>query len=279
MKRICFLLLAGVAAFLCNGQSSQGNFLASISGVDRMSIVKTSIDIPSWHEKSFWPLYETYMAKMDEVSSRTYRALGNLAGTEKNVGEEEAFNNAKNLLAFRIEQQALRQQYYIEIGKDFNGVIALQFLQTEALLDMMESSDIYDHSRLRNFRFHPKALTQVQFAAAKRNTLTKALSLTPEETDNFWSVYAGYQDECDAILGENYDLIASFAGEASDFTPALAKRMGYNFLTVMERETTLKEKYFMEMNEKVGPSLAARFLAWEDYYSLVSKMHAWAENP
>jgi hypothetical protein len=46
----------------------------------------------------------------------------------------------------------------------------------------------------------------------------------------------------------------------------------------MEREVKLKEKYFLEMNAAVGPTLAARFLAWEDYYSVVAKMHAWAET-
>ena len=72
--------------------------------------------------------------------------------------------------------------------------------------------------------------------------------------------------------------IGLFASDAADFTPALAKRLGHDLLHIMEREIRLKERYFLEMNALVGPSTAARFLAWEDYYSLVSKMHAWAEN-
>ena len=60
---------------------------------------------------------------------------------------------------------------------------------------------------------------------------------------------------------------------------ALAKRLGNDLLQVMEREIRLKERYFLEMNAIVGSVPAARFLAWEDYYSVVCKMYAWAETP
>jgi hypothetical protein len=120
-------------------------------------------------------------------------------------------------------------------------------------------------------------MTAHQFKAAKRNTISKALPLTEGESSKFWTVYSQYEDECDALLGGDYSIVALYAGDASDFTPALAKRLGNEFLQVIERESKLKEKYFEKMNEAVGSSVAARFLAWEDYYSLVSKMYAWAD--
>jgi len=278
MKRIC-AIVAGMVAFSCYGQTTNGSFVASISGVERLSLVKTSIDIPSWHEKNFWPVYENYLASSSEVSSQTYRALDDLARTSKSSGVEEALNNGRKLIQFRNDEFAVLQKYYEEIGKDFNGIIALQFLQTEIMIDMMETSRIYENSPLRTYRFHPKALSEEQFALAKRNTITKALNISDDESAKFWGVYARYEEECNATLGENYDIFAVFAGEASDFTPALAKRLGYNFLTLMKREMKLKEKYFDEMNQAVGSSLASRFLAWEDYYSVVSKMYGWADAP
>ena len=66
------------------------------------------------------------------------------------------------------------------------------------------------------------------------------------------------------------------AGEATDYPSGLAKRLGYDLLIVMGRELEVKEKYYQEMCAQTSPSLAARFLAWEDYYSVVCKMTTWA---
>ena len=108
--------------------------------------------------------------------------------------------------------------------------------------------------------------------------MSTALSLSSTEKDAFWTVYEKYEEECNAVLGENYSLYGLFASDAADFTPALAKRLGNDLLQVMEREQKLKEKYFMEMNVAAGPFNAARFLAWEDYYSVIAKMYAWADK-
>jgi hypothetical protein len=121
-------------------------------------------------------------------------------------------------------------------------------------------------------------MNTTQLKEAKHNTIRSALSLTDDKAEAFWKVYTRYEEECDALLGEDYSIIGLYAVEPSDFTPGLSKRLGYDFLQLMQRETKLKEKYFRAMNEAVGSSLASRFLAWEDYYSLLSKMYAWAEQ-
>lgn len=270
---LCLLATAGF------GQHAQNTLTLTVSENDRISVVKSSVRLAEWHEKSFWPLYEKYMNDAVKVYSLTYRSLQDLAGTDKTISDQEAFENAWKLLTYRNDELALRKQYYQEIGSVLNGVVAFQFLQTEAMMDMIESSEIYGKSSWKNFRFHPQALSSDQIKTAKHNTLSSGLSLSPGEEDAFWMVYSKYEEECDALLGEEYSLYALFASDAADFTPALAKRLGHDLLHVMEREIKLKEKYFLEMNAVVGSSLAARFLAWEDYYSLVSKMYAWADTP
>jgi hypothetical protein len=277
MIRICTIVVAGSLAMPCFGQTAQTVANASISNGDRMTLVRTSIDVPAWHEKNFWPLYENYVGASSNVSSDVYRALQNLATADRNMPAEEAADMGQQLLSLRGQELQLLKSFYIEIGKEFNGLIALQFLQTEAMLDMVESASIYDDSQWKKFRFHPKALRDDQVTFAKRNVITKAMMLKAEETDNFWSVYAEYEEERDAVLGNDYDMVSVFAGDVVDFTPALAKRLGYDLLTLMEREQKLKEKYFQKMVDTAGPVVGARFLAWEDYYSLISKMNAWSE--
>jgi hypothetical protein len=279
MKCICTLVLLNiVVGFACLGQRAKGALVASISGVDRMSLVKSSIDVPAWHEKSFWPLYENYLGKVDDISSFTYQSLNDLARIDKGVPQEDAMEHATKMIAYRHEVLAVRKEYFGEIGSALNGVIALQFLQTEILLDMMESSRIYEETSWKNFRLQPKLMSSDQLSAARQNMVRNALALTEEEGKNFWKVFNEYEAELDALLGEDYSVFGLYGGEPSDFTPALAKRLGRDLVQILERELKLKEKYFSEMNRQVNPSVAARFLAWTDYNSLVSKMYAWVEN-
>jgi hypothetical protein len=278
MKRACSLLIVSMMVMVCFGQHANSTFVASISNSDRMEMVKNSIDIPAWHEKSFWPLYEKYMTKFEEASSLSYRSLDDLARTDSKNTEQEAFDNARKMLDNRYAELAVRKEYFISIGNSFNGIIALQFLQTESLLDMMESSRIYESTSWKKYRLHPTAVESDQLNYAKHNTIAKAVALTPEKAQAFYEVYSRYEAECNDLLGDNYDLYSLYAGEPADFTPGLSKRLGYDLVSVMQRELKLKDKYFMAMNEAVGPVLASRFLVWEDYYSLISKMHAWSEG-
>ncbi|MEX1238968.1 MAG: hypothetical protein WEB30_04595 [Cyclobacteriaceae bacterium] len=269
----CLLVLSGFSQRPKNTLA-----LLSVSGTDRISVVKSSVRLAEWHEKAFWPLYEKYLSDATKVYSQTYRSLQDLAETDASMSPEEAFENGWTLLSHRNEELLLKKKYYQEVAAILNGVVALQFLQTEAMMDMLESAEIYSKSGWKAYRFHSRAIPEDKVREAKRNTLASAMTLSPGKKDAFWAAYGQYEEECDALLGEAYSVYDLFAGDAADFTPALAKRLGNDLLQVMEREVRLKERYFLEINATVGSTEAARFLAWEDYYSLVSKMYAWAEN-
>jgi hypothetical protein len=278
MKRLGIISLLGVMAFASLAQRNSGTLVASIAGADRLSLVKNSISIPAWHEKTFWPMYEDYLKNIGGVSSSAYRYLDEFAKTEQYNDDKEAFEMASKMIGSRYDLLALRERYYSQMGSAFNGVIALQFLQTEALLDMMESSRIYESTHWKNYRFHPTALNAAQLKTSKHNTINTALSLPENKLQAFWEIYNRYEEECNALLADDYSMVSLYAGDPADYTPALAKLLGTEFLHVLQREVKLKEKYFNEMNRMMGGSVAARFLAWEDYYSLISKMHAWAGN-
>lgn len=278
MKQFGIIGLLSVLMFQVFGQHNYGKLVASVSGNDRLALVKNSITIPAWHEKTFWPLYEDYLSNAGEVALMSYRSLDDMAKLSDNLSEQETFAFVRTMITHRYNLLAIREQYYKQIGSGFNGIIALQFLQTEALLEMMECSRIYEDTKWKNFRFHPGTMDDLQAKIAKHNIIKNALAISTEKSDAFWKIYTRYEEECDALLGEDYSLVSLYAGDPTDFTPGLAKRLGSDFIQVLKREVKLKEKYFLEMNKAVGSSLATRFLVWEDYYSLVSKMYAWAEN-
>jgi hypothetical protein len=276
MKGTFLATALSCCAIICFGQHAKNTLALSVSGNDRIAVVKSSVTLAEWHEKSFWPLYETYLNEAVKVYSLTYRSLQDLTGTDAASAEQDAFDNGWKVLTYRNEELQLKRKYYQEVGAVLNGVVALQFLQTEAMMDMLQTAQIYSNSGWEKYRFQAHGLKADKVKQAKRNTLVAALSIPADKKDVFWSVYNKYEDECDALLGEAYSVYGLFASDAADFTPALAKRLGNDLLHVMEREIRLKERYFLEMNATVGSTLAARFLAFEDYNSVVAKMHAWA---
>lgn len=237
-----------------------------------MDLVRASIPLSEWHEMSFWAQYKDYLGKIQAVSSQTYGAIQKLARTEKGGDDQKAFENGCEIIACRFNELIVKREYFNQISHNHNGIIGFQFLQAEAMLDLIESARIYDQSSLRNFRFLHNAFSADKLKQAKYNMITSALSLSPNEADTFFPVYFRYEQECDDLMGETYDLYELFSVDAADLTPLVSKNHGYNLLTLMKREIKLKEKYFNEMNSAVGSSLAARFLAWEDYYSITCKM-------
>lgn len=278
MKSFSFTVILFLIASATFGQLAKSTLDLTVSGKDRISVVKSSVHLAEWHEKAFWPLYERYLTDAVKVSNLTYRSLQDLANTDQSVADQEAFENGWQLLTYRNDELKLRKQYYQEVGAALNGVVALQFLQTEAMMDMLETSRIYGNSNWSKFRFHAPSLPQAQVRKAKHTLLSSAIKLPSEKAEAFWSLYNQYEDECDAVLGEGYSVYGLFTGEPSDYTPALAKRLGNDLLQVMEREIRLKERYYLEMNATVGSLAAAEFLASEDYYSVVSKMYEWAQK-
>jgi hypothetical protein len=266
-----------VAVISAFGQPMNTNLMASSSGNDRIAVVKASIPLTDWHEKSFWKQYESYWDEIQKVSRSTYAGLQAIAGMNKQTDSLEAFEAGCSLIDGRFNELSIRYQYFTKIGMEHNGVIGLQFIQTEAMLDIVECSRLYEETPMQKFRFLPKKFPTTQVKKAKHSIIINALSLTPEEAAQFLPVYLRYEQEVEQILGEEYNLYELYVGEASDFTPMLARRQGYDLLTVMERELKLKEKYFVELNGIIGAPIAARFLAWEDYYSIICKMNAWVE--
>jgi hypothetical protein len=164
MKHLYIIgLINVIVASACLAQQYNNSIAlnASVSGTDRMSVIKNSIAIDEWHEKSFWPLYGKYASKVEGVSMQAYRALNDLALVNKSISNDEAYEDGVKFINFRYELLNILQQYYVEIGSEFNGIVALQFLQTEALLDMIESSRIYESTPIsdnsgfiQNFSHH-----------------------------------------------------------------------------------------------------------------------------
>jgi hypothetical protein len=258
-------------------QSVQSDFVASVSETDRIGFVRTSVPLSDWHENTFWPQYADYRENTADISLKEYIAVQQLARESENTSTPAAYESGSVLIERCSDELAMKSRYYSEIGQSHNGIIALKFLQTELLLDLMETSRIYEQTWIKKYRFNSSHVSEDSRWQAEYNTVVKALNLTPADAQLFLPIYIEFEREREETIGDQYDLYGLFVGEPTDFTPGLAKRQGYDLLSIMDRELKLKAKYFNQLNTVLGPQVAARFLAWEDYYSIQCKLNIWAD--
>lgn len=257
-------------------QSVQSDYVASVSESDRIGFVRTNVPLNDWHENTFWPQYADYRENTADLSLKEYIAVQELArNSESATGT--AYESGQSLIGRCGDELSMKNRYYANISQTHNGIIALKFLQTELLLDLMETSRVYEQTWLRKYRLNLNPVSEEKRWQVEYNVVVKALKLLPDDVPLFLPIYAEFERERSETLGAQYELYGLFVGEASDFTPGLAKRQGYDLLSVMDRELKLKQKYFERLNEVLGPQIAARFLAWEDYYSVLCKLNVWAD--
>ncbi len=258
-------------------QSVQSDFVASVSETDRVGFVRTNVPLSDWHENTFWPQYSDYRENTADLSLKEYIAVQELVRESQNTSTNAGYESGSVLVTRCVDELAMKSRYYAEIGASHNGTIALKFLQTELLLDLMETSKIYEQTWLRKYRLSPNMLAEDQQWQAEYNTLVKVLNISASDAPLFLPIFTEFELEREETLGDQYDLYSLFVGEPAGFTPGLAKRQGYDLLALMDRELKLESKYFERLNGALGSQIAARFLAWQDYYSVQCKLNIWAE--
>src|SRR5688572_3761440 len=114
MKGISFTAALFGLAIASLAQPATNTLTLSVSGDQRISVVKSSVRLAEWHEKSFWPLYDKYLDDAVKVYSLTYRSLQDLTTTDASSAEQDAFENGWKLLTYRNDELQLKKKYYQE---------------------------------------------------------------------------------------------------------------------------------------------------------------------
>lgn len=264
-----------VAAYTSFAQSPESVIVASIRETSpTVSTPRAVESLESWREQTFWNLYDDYRDKTLTVTIREHEAVQLLSCSGKETPTDEALLNGVRMIGSSLDKLIVKCQHFRELSSDENGIYALRFLQTAVMLDMVERSQIYEQSDLIDHHFVPDSIESQERWKEKFKVMATALALSPQEEKAFMPIYLKFDQESEDVVGAHYHAYSIFAGDATDFTPALARRHGFDLLDVIEREIRLKEKFFNEISASLGSSVAARFLAWEDYYSIQCKLRA-----
>jgi hypothetical protein len=275
MKSCFFTVLYTFAFYLGIAQPAQNSQDSPDGDPDRMTLVKNSMALDRWHEQSFWATYEGYLSEEEEFTEAHDARLQKLVQLDSNVEGKNAYDRALKVIAGRNDLINLWQRYFASITTTNNGGIALKFLQTESLLAMMEDAAVYEAAA--DYSYHrPVTIISSGTWRERAEAMSKSMNLSPENEANFMEAFEQYEEERIDVLGEDYSVYDLYIGDPTDFTPAFAKRMGRDFIEVMKRENKLKQKYLEEMARKVNEGVAARFIAMEDYQSILAKMYLWS---
>lgn len=274
MKATVVVILIVCLNLLCVKVFSQLHALVASthSYPERVSVVEASVDITEFHERLFWPIYEQYQEKQEVSLDCALQAFKQLA-TAESKSAANAYKCVHEFILAQHDALAIKREYFQKMSKGVNGFIALQFLQTEALYDLIMKSDFYG-----KFEWTKPVTTLLieEEDSVKRSFFDTTLSLSDEEAVKFWPLYDAFQFDYSRVVGEQLLWFEQYIEDASLLTPGQCKHLGEAFLKMQQAEINVKEKYVQQIANTLGAAFASRFFALEDYFSVLAKMKVWA---
>jgi hypothetical protein len=270
MKRFSFFFLAMLFCQHAFSQQASQTQLRE-EKPDQLNILKSSLALRESQEDLFWPIYEQYEQKLSELKESTFESLRALT---LNVEEMRAFSSVQNLLLDEHKEAALKKEYFDKIVASTNGTVALQFLQGEALYDLLLKSRLYEQIQWDHPSWTPSVLKDEML----RQSLTEiTLGVVPADSTKFRTLMSDFDFEYSRVVGHQFAFYEQYVDNAGEWTPGQCKQLGNDFLKMQINEVKVKDRYFNKFNETFGPSFAARFIALQEYFNLMSKLKVWSD--
>ena len=221
-------------------------------------MVLTEVD-----ENLFWPMYRQYEKERQMPATRTF-----LEGSDS----KDTKSFVKQIFDGQAENLSLKRQYFNRISGSLNGTLALQFLQTEALLDLMVKSQLYDSQAWEHPLWRSEMLEDEN---VKMLSMEESLGLTKEQALRFRSLFVEFEFDYSRIVGHQLVWFEQYVEDITDLTPAQCKKLGNEFLTMQQNELRLLERMFKSMLETFGEEVALKYMALEDYFTMAAKLQTW----
>lgn len=272
MKRVLALALAAVVvsqfvrAQQVSYQSGEINDMP-----DQGNILKASLVLHESEENMFWPLYEQYEAQLNSMKQKTITSLTALIASERDTASTFS---VLSLLGDQRAEVNLKQEYFEKIASSTNGSVALQFLQGEALYDLLLKSKVYEQLQWNGSVWTPAILTDER---VKRTLYEFILSVPAKDTVIFRSLLSDFDFHFSRVVGHEYVFFEHYIDNANGWTPFQCKKMGNNFISMQLNEVKVKEDFFRKFSETFSPSFATRLISLHEYFSMMSKLKVWSD--
>jgi hypothetical protein len=122
-------------------------------------------------------------------------------------------------------------------------------------------------------------LARADVKAQKALILAQNMEFTQDEAVDFWPLYGEYAHEFTKLLDLRLDLIKHYADVHKAMTDADASKLAKDSLSIEEKRTALKRKYFKKFTKVVGAKKAARFFQIENQINTAIDLRISASLP
>jgi hypothetical protein len=241
---------------------------------DRLTLIKSAIALPEAHENIFWNLYEQY--EEQRIKDNDWSVLQSTGGSggDNAASLNTASSYAMDFLNLESDRVKLKRKYFDKIESALNGSVALQFLQSEALLDLLQRSRVYEKMDEGRPEWKDVMLKDEHIRC---QVMEFTLGLSREDAERFRPIFENYQFDYSRIVGHQYLFFEQYVDDVTGLTPNQCKNLGKEFLNMQQEEVIVRKNYFDKMQNFFGVKIAMRFLAVDYYYSLMEKLKTWSD--
>jgi hypothetical protein len=281
MKKYSFsFVLSVVASFHTQAQVLAPEVSERLSP-ERIAVMR-STTIPVEQENLFWTIYAEYVIEARETDTGCSSFSANASDTggdtwtraliSRNVDPSPCF---QEMLSNQSKEVKLKAKYFDRVRNAVNGSVALQFLQTEMLMDLLHRSKMYESMDWSMPHWNASLLKNEE---AKFDIIEFTLGIAPEQSRSFRVLFEDYQFEFSRIAGHRLFFFEAYVDDVAFFTPGHCNQLGNDFLKMQLDEIKLRQHFFVRISAAFDANLAARFLTLDDYFTSMEKLKVWSDN-
>ena len=97
-------------------------------------------------------------------------------------------------------------------------------------------------------------------------------SLSAQHQETFWSVYADFEKEKDALTASRMSLLQKYVDNFETLSDPDIVKMATEAADLQKQATDLRMKYFAILNQKLGAKAAGRFAHIDDYLTTIGRL-------
>jgi hypothetical protein len=103
--------------------------------------------------------------------------------------------------------------------------------------------------------------------------------LTPQQLEVFWSVYADFENEQNAVTSARVDLARKYADNFQSLSDADITGLVTDSANLQKKTTDLRVKYYGILRDKINAHAAGRFALIDDYTTTAGRLNLLSQLP
>jgi hypothetical protein len=143
------LIVSGLTVCVAEAQdnasqssSSQQQLDIAAARAQRKAVVGQNMYLTDAQAKNFWPLYDAYERRMDQVEDRHIREIKNYVASYKNLTDVSANQKLDEVLAIQQARLQIQQEYVPKFRAVLPGVVVTRFFQIDNKMHAMVQCNI-----------------------------------------------------------------------------------------------------------------------------------------